>query len=234
MRIGAATRNMNRVNMPQMRFPDWPHVEPSPGLVAAGAKLVTRKGELIKTQLGESVLMPGFENRWEDIFIVIDKATAAKLATAKDDGDMRDGWYKTGKPFIGTAPGVGYAYLEDCKDWSWYRRAATVEAAARHIGAAPARLKAALGKGAEGPFHVLGPVLRVIANSGGGLSTDFKLNVVAEADGKPIKGLYGGGVNARLISFLGGHGYALAWAMASGRIAGENAAKYAVTSSKRR
>src|SRR5262249_2545906 len=98
MRIGAATRNMNRINMPQMRFPDWPHVEPSPGLVEAGAKLVTRKGERIKTQLGESVLMPGFEDRWENIYIVIDRATAGRLATAKDDSaGVRDGWFKTGK-----------------------------------------------------------------------------------------------------------------------------------------
>jgi len=66
----------------------------------------------------------------------------------------------------------------------------------------------------------------VLANSGGGVSTDFNLNVVT-TDGKPIKGLFGAGVNARLISFMGGHGYAFAWAMASGRIAGGNAAKYA-------
>jgi len=39
-------------------------------------------------------------------------------------------------------------------------------------------------------------------------------------NGKPIAGLYGAGVNARMITFMGGHGYALAWALASGRVAG--------------
>lgn len=227
MRIGAATRNMSRVNTPQMRFPDWPHVEPSPGLVGAGAKLVTRKGERIRTKLNESVLLPGFEDRWEDIFIVIDRDTAAKLAKASDDvGPGRDGWVRTGKPFIGTAPKVGYAYLDDCRDWSWHREARTLTAAAKHIGCTAAALEKTLGPKSEGPFHLLGPVRRVIANSGGGVSTDFKLNVVS-TEGAPIKGLYGAGVNARLISFMGGHGYAFAWAMASGRIAGTNAAKYA-------
>ena len=50
--------------------------------------------------------------------------------------------------------------------------------------------------------------------------------MIAE-DGRAIKGLYGAGVNARLISFIGGHGYALAWAMASGHIAGAGAALHA-------
>lgn len=227
MRIGAATRNMARVNTPQMRFPGWPHVEPSPGLVGAGAVLVDGAGKKIKTVLDESVLLPGFEDRWEDIFIVIDKATAARLAKPTDDvGPGRDGWVRTGKPFIGTAPKVGYAYLEDCKNWQWHHETRSLAAAARHIKCTASALEKSLGKGSEGPYHILGPVRRVIANSGGGVSTDFNLNVVTP-DGKPIKGLFGAGVNARLISFMGGHGYAFAWAMASGRIAGGNAAKYA-------
>ena len=141
LRIGAATRNMSRINMPQMRFVDWPIVEPAPGLIAAGAKLVTRKGASIKTALAESVLLPGFEGRAEDIFIVIDAETAAKLATpADDEGPGRDGWLRTGKPFIGTAPQVGYAYLKDCQNWSWYRRYTDL----KH--AAPIRREAAGGR----------------------------------------------------------------------------------------
>lgn len=227
MRIGAATRNMHRVNTPHMRFPDWPHVEPSPGLVGAGAILVDRAGKNIRTQLDESVLLPGFEDRWEDIFIVIDKKTAAKLAKPSDDtGPGRNGWVLTGKPFIGTAPKVGYAYLEDCKNWQWCRGTKTLAAAAKHIGCTATALAKALGSNSEGPYHVLGPVRRVLANSGGGVSTDYSLNVI-DTDGAPIKGLFGAGVNARLITFMGGHGYAFAWAMASGRIAGGNAGKYA-------
>jgi succinate dehydrogenase/fumarate reductase flavoprotein subunit len=40
LRIGAKAQNMARINTPQLRFMDWPFVEPSPGLVAAGARLV--------------------------------------------------------------------------------------------------------------------------------------------------------------------------------------------------
>ena len=227
MRIGAKTQNMARINLPQLRFMDFPFVEPSPGLVAAGARLVTKKGARIKTKLAESILMPGFEDRWEEIFIVVDAATAAKLAKPSDDvGPGRDGWALTGKPFIGTAPEVGYAYLEDCRAWDWHFEAPSITAAARHIGCKPADLAASLAKNSKGPFHVLGPTRRVITNSGGGVATNEKTNVLAE-DGRVIKGLYGAGVNARLISFMGGHGYALAWAMASGNIAGAGAARFA-------
>jgi succinate dehydrogenase/fumarate reductase flavoprotein subunit len=234
MRIGAATRNMHRVNTPHMRFPDWPHVEPSPGLVGAGAVLVDGKGKKIKTELDESVLLPGFEDRWEDIFIVIDRETATKLAKPADDvGPGRDGWVRTGKPFIGTAPKVGYAYLEDCRNWQWHHETRTLAAAARHIGCTTSALEKSMGKSSEGPYHILGPVRRVLANSGGGVSTDYQLNVI-NSDGKPIKGLFGAGVNARLITFMGGHGYAFAWAMASGRIAGGNAGKYAKTRARKK
>ena len=75
-------------------------------------------------------------------------------------------------------------------------------------------------------MHILGPTRRVLANSGGGLSTNQRMNVLSQ-DGRPIRGLCGAGVNARLITFMGGHGYALAWAMASGRIAGQQAARQA-------
>ncbi len=45
---------------------------------------------------------------------------------------------------------------------------------------------------------------------------------VLDTHGDPIPGLYAGGTNARIIPYIG-HGYALAWAMASGRIAGRSA-----------
>lgn len=227
MRIGAATRNMTQVNTPQLRMIHWPIVEPSPGLFAAGARLVTRDGERVRIKQGPSAVLLDHTDRPVDFFAVIDRAAAKKLATADDDvGPGRDGWKRSGKPFVGTAPGVGYAYLEDCRNWSWHSEVKSVAEAARHIGCPPAKLAKALGRLAPGPLHVLGPCRRVLANSGGGLSTDMKLNVLA-TDGKPIAGLYGGGVNARLITFMGGHGYALAWAMASGRVAGRNAAAFA-------
>jgi len=62
-------------------------------------------------------------------------------------------------------------------------------------------------------------------NTGGGLQVDRAMNVLS-THGDPIPGLYSGGTNARIIPYIG-HGYALAWAMASGRIAGRSAASQA-------
>ena len=239
MRIGAGTHNMDKVNAPHLRMMQWPIVEPSPGLFAAGARLVTRGGTAVATIMGVSAELPGYENRAEDFFIVIDGATAERLAVAADDsgqadgkGPARDGWMLGGKPFIGTAPGVGYAYLEDCAQWDWYHRADDLDAVARHMICDPEALDGSIGANsphplAEGPLHVLGPARRCVSNSGGGLVTNQRLKVMA-TDGKPIGGLYGAGVNARMITFMGGHGYALAWALASGRVAGHWAADEAI------
>lgn len=227
MRIGAGTQNMDRVNMPHMRFLTQPVVEPSPGLFAAGARLVTAAGEAVRTVGGQSAQLADFKDRAEDLYVVIDGATAQRLATASDDkGPARDGWMLTGKPFIGTAPGVCYAYLEDCRAWAWYHEAQGVAEAARHIGCDGDVLSAALGDVAPGPLHVLGPARLCLSNTGGGLTANKRMNVLA-TDGKPIAGLYAAGVNARLITFMGGHGYSLAWAFASGRLAGKWAAAHA-------
>ncbi len=231
MRVGAATQNMDKVNAPQLRFTQAPFVEPAPGLFGAGARLVTRGGESVATIMGPSAELPGYENRAEDFFIVIDGLSADRLAKASDDtgqsegrGPARDGWMLTNKPFIGTAPGVGYAYLEDCRDWPWYHLAQDVDGVAAHMICGAEALSETIGANsphplAEGPLHVLGPARRCVTNSGGGLTTNQRLNVMA-TNGKPIAGLYGAGVNARMITFMGGHGYALAWALASGRVAG--------------
>lgn len=181
-----------------------------------------------KTMVLEKTGEPGGKTAMS-IGIMTASGTSVQRAAGDDVGPGRDGWARTGKPFIGTATGVGYAYLDDCRAWDWHFEGKTIAAAARHIGARPASLTQALANNAKGPLHVLGPARRVITNSGGGVATNQKTNVIAE-DGRVIKGLFGAGVNARLISFMGGHGYALAWAMASGRIAGGNAARHAKTS----
>jgi len=76
--------------------------------------------------------------------------------------------------------------------------------------------------GTTGPYTVLGPLGCYLMNTGGGLAVNRTMNVLATS-GEPIPGLYSGGTNARIIPYIG-HGYALAWAMASGRIAGHSAA----------
>ena len=46
---------------------------------------------------------------------------------------------------------------------------------------------------------------------------------VLDTSGTPVAGLYGAGINAASNALIAGHGHALVWAFATGRIAGENA-----------
>jgi fumarate reductase flavoprotein subunit len=221
MRAGAATLNMASINTPHLRFRDWPFVEPSPKVFAAGAILMNASGERIATTTdSESAGLIGYDGT-SDLYMVIDAATAPKLANADDDdGIGRNGWRRTGKPFIGTAPGVGFAYLADCARWTWASENATPAAVAQRTGAPREAVERTLA-GVTGPYTVLGPLGCYLMNTGGGLAVNRTMNVLATS-GDPIPGLYSGGTNARIIPYIG-HGYALAWAMASGRIAGRSA-----------
>jgi fumarate reductase flavoprotein subunit len=222
MRAGAATLNMASINTPHLRFRDWPFVEPSPKVFAAGAILMNASGERVATTTdSESAGLIGYDGT-SDLYMVIDAATAPKLASAADDdGIGRNGWRRTGKPFIGTAPGVGFAYLADCARWTWSSENATPAAVVQRTGAPSDAVERTLA-GTTGPYTVLGPLGCYLMNTGGGLAVNRTMNVLATS-GEPIPGLYSGGTNARIIPYIG-HGYALAWAMASGRIAGHSAA----------
>ena len=220
MRAGAATLNMGSINTPHLRFRDWPFVEPSPKLFAAGAILMNARGERIATTPGESAGLVGYDGA-SALYVVIDAATAPQLASAADDvGIGRNGWRRTGKPFIGTAPGVGFAYLEDCARWTWSSENASPAAVAVRTGGPRDTVERTLA-GTTPPYTVLGPLGCYLMNTGGGLAVDREMNVLATS-GEPIPGLFSGGTNARIIPYIG-HGYALAWAMASGRIAGRSA-----------
>ena len=230
MRAGAKTLNMASINTPHLRFRSWPFVEPSPRLFDAGAILIDSHGTAIVTRPGESAGLVDYDGT-ADLFVVVDTATAPRLAAAADDrGIGRNGWRLTGKPFIGTAPGVGFAYLEDCAQWEWFARFDSIAAAATHIGAPAERTREALA-GKAPPFTVLGPLGCYLMNTGGGLAVDRRMNVLAAESDRPIEGLYSGGTNARIIPYIG-HGYALAWAMASGRLAGSSAAAFAKATSR--
>ena len=225
MSAGAATLNMGSINTPHLRFRDWPYVEPSPKLFDRGALLMNAHGERIAvTTEHESAGLIGYDGA-SDLYLIIDAATAPQLASAADDeGIGRNGWRRTGKPFIGTAPGVGFAYLEDTARWTWSSRETTAAAVAQRTGAPHAAVERALA-GTAAPYTVLGPLGCYLMNTGGGLQVDRAMNVLS-THGDPIPGLYSGGTNARIIPYIG-HGYALAWAMASGRIAGRSAASQA-------
>ena len=210
VRIGAAATDMERIRAPHIRTTTWPHVEPSPGLYELGAVLVDREGRAL------SPSHDGIDAPAEDLFLVIDSRVAPSLASIGDDvGPGRDGWRRTGRPFIGTAPGIAYAYLEDCAGREWYLQAASISEVAGRIGCAAETL-AGLGKA---PFHVIGPVRRYMMGVGGALATGTDMAVL-DTDGSAIPGLYAAGEASAWMEYAGGHGYGISWATTSGRLAG--------------
>ncbi len=217
MRVGARMNPPQRRPAPQCRFVDAPHVEPAADFYAAGAVRIGRSGRTHPSPQAE-VEEP------EDIFIVFDSAVAARLASAADDvGPGRDGWKRTGKPYIATAPTVGYFYLEDCKALEWYAETDTLDGIAELVGCKTTDLRASGASLAQPPYFVLGPLRNYLMIDGAGLAIDEEMRVLS-VDGDPIPGLYAAGACAGWIHYFGGHGHALGWALASGRVAGARAA----------
>ena len=79
-----------------------------------------------------------------------------------------------------------------------------------------------------GPYVTLGPVRAVFVHAEGGLAVNSAHQVLGTGD-RPIPGLYAAGSTGQGGLLLKGHGHHLAWAFASGRRAGRNAAMNAVT-----
>ena len=75
----------------------------------------------------------------------------------------------------------------------------------------------------------LGPVRAVFVHAEGGLAVEQLSISVLGAGDHPIPGLYAAGSTGQGGLLLKGHGHHLAWAFASGRRAGRNAALNAVT-----
>ena len=80
----------------------------------------------------------------------------------------------------------------------------------------------------DGPYVALGPVRAVFVHAEGGLAVDAEHRVLGAGD-QPIPGLYAAGSTGQGGLLLKGHGHHLAWAFASGRRAGRNAAFRATT-----
>ena len=80
----------------------------------------------------------------------------------------------------------------------------------------------------DGPYVALGPVRAVFVHAEGGLAVDTEHRVLGAGD-QPIPGLYAAGSTGQGGLLLKGHGHHLAWAFASGRRAGRNAAFRATT-----
>lgn len=142
--------------------------------------------------------------------------------------------------YISTAPGLAYAYLDDYRKnrRDIYVSAPTLHELAVKLGMNPAALTdsvathndaaRAAGKPtlSTGPFYALGPAKSWIPIAEGGLAVDLNLRVLDQA-GAPIAGLYAAGSTGQGGVILEGHGHHLAWAFATGRIAGRHAARSA-------
>ncbi len=139
--------------------------------------------------------------------------------------------------FISTAPGVGYAYLDeyertrpdvvfkaDTLDALASRMSVPADALARSVASHNAAVKPGSERAPmkEGPYYALGPVISWIVFSDGGLKVDLKHRVI-HRDGHPIPGLYAAGSAGQGGVILEGHGHHLGWAFTSGRLAGRNA-----------
>jgi succinate dehydrogenase/fumarate reductase flavoprotein subunit len=198
---------------------------PSPELFAAGAILVNKAGERFTDETdAPAYALPDQPDKVG--YILLDDRIAQRFSA----------W----PHFVSTAPGVAYAYVAD------YRRnrpdiftaAPTLEALGSKLGMPGSALSASVarhnadlgGKPAlgSGPFVTLGPVRAVFVHAEGGLAVDPEHRVLGPED-RPIPGLYAAGSTGQGGLLLKGHGHHLAWAFASGRRAGRNAALSAAT-----
>jgi succinate dehydrogenase/fumarate reductase flavoprotein subunit len=198
---------------------------PSPELFTQGAILVNRNGERFADEADQPAL--AIPDQPAGIgYILLDGRIARQFSA----------W----PHFVSTAPGVAYAYVADYRrnrpdiftsattldaladklDMSAGALAATVAAANANAGNKP-KLDA-------GPYVALGPVRAVFVHAEGGLAVDLDHRVLGAGDAA-IPGLYAAGSTGQGGLLLRGHGHHLAWAFASGRRAGRNAAYDATT-----
>ncbi len=153
-------------------------------------------------------------------------------------GDEVARQFRTYPHFISTAPGVGYAYLQDYQRTrpDIVYKAHDLDTLAAKIDVTADALKATVsGFNAsrtpederapmrQAPYHALGPAISWIVFSEGGLKVDTQLRVL-DRDGQPIPGLFAAGSAGQGGVLLEGHGHHLSWAFTSGRLAAANAA----------
>jgi succinate dehydrogenase/fumarate reductase flavoprotein subunit len=207
----------------------WQHPETS--LLEDGALLINSRGERFVDEAGKPEL---FVHRQPEksAWIVLDATLAEK--------------YSAWPHFVSTAPDIAYAYLPDYKRLrpDIYAEAASLEglAAARGWdarclceavaaynqavrGAAPDPYgRARFGPPIEKPpFIALGPVKSWIVTTEGGVRINDRMEAL-DRSGGPVPGLYAAGSNGMGGIVIWGHGLHIAWALTSGRIAGQNAA----------
>ena len=198
---------------------------PSPGLFAEGAVLVNAEGQRFTDELGRpAYALPDQPGRIG--YILLDERIAR----------MFSAW----PHFVSTAPGVAYAYVADYRRNrpDVFKAAPTLAALAERLAMKAGALDATVGEHnarignrpglGDGPYIALGPVRAVFVHAEGGLAVDLDHRVLGPGD-RAIDGLYAAGATGQGGLLLRGHGHHLAWAFASGRRAGRNAAFAAVS-----
>jgi len=247
--VGAAWRNMNTVFGPQLRFsrapksrfldrlPEWTW------LARLGALYLMHAPSWMLKPLITSLLiahMSPSERLFQEGAILVDldgirldaAGAAASLAAAREATgfivlDERIARLFTRYPyFISTAPGIAYAYFPDYARGrpDIVHRAATVHALAQGLGVPADRLRASIGQLDSARLIALGPVHAMLTTVEGSLAIDEHCRVLRE-DGEPVDGLYAAGSVGQGGMPLKGHGLHIAWALTSGRIAGEMVAR---------
>jgi hypothetical protein len=198
-------------------------LQPARAFYESGAVLVDGKGDRLGDETTDLALT--LAERGGPAYVVFDRKLADK--------------YSRWPHFLSTAPGVGYAYVQDYRRHRrdlWHEGSAVAALAAK-LGVPGNRLTATIAeynradaKGdrlpiRDAPFYALGPLRPLLIFTDGGLAIDAEMRVVGTG-GAPVPGLYAAGSVGQGGMLLDGHGHHLGWAFTSGRIAGRNAVRH--------
>ncbi len=212
----------------------WQH--PEDAILSDGAILLNRQGNRFCDETASPSREIAVAGQPEKIaYLLLDQRLADR--------------YNSRPHFISTAPEIAYAYVDDYlrlrPDVAVQGRSLDEVAAAR--GLPPAVVHGAVERfnhdvagrdadqfGRQGDrvplsgdrWVLLGPVKAYFTTTEGGAAVNQKLQVLDER-GCPIPGLYAVGQNGLGGMVLWGHGLHIAWAITSGRLAGEHLAREA-------
>jgi fumarate reductase flavoprotein subunit len=192
------------------------HMSPTTALFGQGAILVNSGGQRFCDET-ESVATLSSQPDARG-FIVLDEHVAAHFNRAPHS--------------ISTAPGIAFAYFDDYRKGrpDLMSSAGTPRELAAAIGVDPDALTGSLeGSSLSPPYHAMGPVHSMLTVTEGALRVDSSLRVLTDA-GEPVPGLYAAGGVGQGGMMLKGHGHHIGWALTSGRVAAETAARHGTAS----
>ena len=192
----------------------WQH--PEDALFDDGAILVNQRGQRFCQECespAREIAIADQPEKWA--YLVLDGALIQR--------------YSRWPHFVSTAPEIAYAYVDD------YRRlrpditvmADQLDPLAKQRGLPLETLRTTVAASPSmngGPWVLLGPVKAYFTTTEGGVQVDTSLQVL-DAAGNTIPGLYAVGQNGLSGMVLWGHGLHIAWAITSGRLAGQTIAQ---------